>query len=107
MLVRYVDEDIVDTIKKMETKKQEYVPILKNDKIIGIFSDKTIRQLLIKNNKEKTFEKILTLLKTPSDVKFAKPEDTSCKKHWNYFKMDAKWLFVQTMEKVQELFVES
>lgn len=76
MLVRYVDEDIVDTIKKMETKKQEYVPILKNDKIIGIFSDKTIRQLLIKNNKEKTFEKILTLLKTPSDVKFAKPEDT-------------------------------
>lgn len=76
MIVRYVDEDIVDTIKKMETKKQEYVPILKNDKIVGIFSDKTIRQLLIKNNKEKTFEKILTLLKIPSDVKFAKPEDT-------------------------------
>lgn len=75
MFVRNIDDEIIETIKKMETKKQEYVPIISNDKIVGIFSNKTIRQLILKENKEKTFEKILNLMKIPSDVKFMKPED--------------------------------
>ena len=70
-------EDVsLDTIKKMDSKKLRYVPILKDNKLIGIFSDKNIGQMLIKNNKcEKTFNKIENLLKIPANVKFVKTED--------------------------------
>lgn len=76
MIVRNTEDNIIETIKKMDAKKQEYVPILKDGKMVGIFSDKTIRTLCMNGNQEKTFDKILNLLKIPYDVKFVKPEET-------------------------------
>lgn len=61
----------------METKKQDFVPIIENNKLLGIFSDKIIRQILIKNKStEKIFDQIRVFLKIPGDVKFVKTENT-------------------------------
>ena len=77
MLVADVKDPITDMIKKMDTRKQDYIPVIKNEKIIGIFSDKVMRQMLVKNGKcEKTFDKIEKLLKIPQEVKFENPEDS-------------------------------
>lgn len=76
LFLKNVNDEILNTIKKMDSKKLKYVPILKDNKLIGIFSDKNIRQMLIKNNKcEKTFNEIENLLKIPTNVKFVKTED--------------------------------
>ena len=76
-IIANIHDNIIDTIKKMESKRQDYVPILKDDKVIGIFSDKIVRQMMIKNgNCEKTFDKIQKLLKIPTNVKFVKAEDS-------------------------------
>lgn len=76
LFFKNINDEILDTIKKMDSKKLRYVPILKDNKLIGIFSDKNIGQMLIKNNKcEKTFNKIENLLKIPANVKFVKTED--------------------------------
>ena len=77
LIIRNINDNIIDTIKKMETKKQDFVPIIENNKLLGIFSDKIIRQILIKNKStEKTFDQIRIFLKIPGDVKFVKTEDT-------------------------------
>lgn len=77
MLVADVKDPITDMIKKMDTRKQDYIPVIKNEKIIGIFSDKVMRQMLVKNGKcEKTFDKIEKLLKIPQEVKFENSEDS-------------------------------
>ena len=76
-LIKDIHDNILDTIKEMETKKQYFVPILNESKLVGIFTDKIMRQMLIKNGKcEKTFDKIEKIFKIPSNIKFVKTENS-------------------------------
>lgn len=88
-----VSDNIIDTLKKMDNKKQEYIPIFKDEKLIGIFSNKVVRQMLIKyKNCEKTFENIVDILKISTDVKFVKTEDT-IEKTIEFFKNGCSCVF--------------
>lgn len=88
-----ISDNIIDTLKKMDSKKQEYIPIFKDEKLIGFFSNKVIRQMLIKyKNCEKTFENIQDILKIQTDVKFVKTEDT-IEKTLNFFKNECSCVF--------------
>lgn len=92
-IVCKVSDNIIDTLKKMDNKKQEYIPIFKDEKLIGIFSNKVVRQMLIKyKNCEKTFENIVDILKISTDVKFVKTEDT-IEKTIEFFKNGCSCVF--------------